>query len=46
MAKMTKAYLEYRKNQVLKNIKEGRIYDMSEHEHDEKRKKKDGRKRI
>jgi hypothetical protein len=46
MARMTPAYIAYRKKQVLKNIKEGNTYDMADHEHDEKRKKKDGRKRI
>ncbi len=46
MAKMTKAYLEYRKKQVIENIKTNKIYDMDKHEHDEKRKRKDGRSRV
>ncbi len=46
MARMTEKYLKYRAKQVLENIKTDKIYDMEKHEHDDKRKRKDGRSRV
>jgi len=46
LAKMTEKFLKHRKELVLKNIKEDKIYDMEKHQHDEKRKRKDERPRI
>ena len=43
---MTEKYLEYRKKQVLKNSADDKIYSMEDHEHDEKRERKDGRSRV
>ena len=44
MAKMTEKYLEFRKKQVMKNIKEENIYDVEAQYHNKTKRTKDGRK--
>ena len=44
MAKLTAKYLKYRKEHVLKNIKEGNIYDVEAQFHEKTERTKDGRK--
>ena len=43
MAKMTAKYLKFRKEHILKNIKEENIYDVEAQFHEKTVRKKDGR---
>ena len=43
MAKMTEKYLKFRKEHVLKNIKEENIYDVEAQFHEKTERTKDGR---
>ncbi len=40
---MTKKYLKYRKEHILKNIKQGNIYDVEAQYHNKTKREKDGR---
>ena len=44
MAKMTAKYLKFRKEHILKNIKEDNIYDVAAQYHNKTKRNKDGRK--
>ena len=44
MARMTEKYIKYRKEHVLKNIREENIYDVEAQFHEKTVRKKDGRK--